>query len=170
MPRTFRVITRIIISLLLGSCGRGSPGWEQLSPETSPPASGLGAAATMDLSGTAVLFGGITLNHWLNETWIWDGKTWQQAILEVSPPAREKHAMAYDPGRDRIVLFGGSMLDTLYDDTWEWDGLAGICWNRSTGRQPAAVTAWLTCASGTSSSGGYDRKNIFMAYLGMGWR
>lgn len=68
------------------------------------------------------MFGGATLEQWLDETWIWDGENWRLATPTSHPSAREKIAMAYDESRDRVVLFGGANSDALFDDTWEWDG------------------------------------------------
>jgi hypothetical protein len=120
MLRRLKPLIIIVYSILLASCS--SQGWRQLSPATSPPSSGQGAVAFMDSSNTAILFGGITVDKWLNETWIWNGKTWHQVFPANSPPAREKLTMVYDKSRDKAVLFGGLMDKTLFNDTWEWDG------------------------------------------------
>lgn len=120
MSKKTGIFFLIVCSLLFASCR--SQVWTRYTPKTSPPASGQGAIAFMDASNTAVLFGGITIEKWLDETWIWDGKTWQQAFPKHSPPARAKPTMAYDAARDKVVLFGGSMDKTLFGDTWEWDG------------------------------------------------
>lgn len=120
MLTRLKLFVIVCLTLFLVSCR--SQGWTQLSPEKSPPPSAQGAIVYVDSSGTAVLFGGITMDRWLNETWIWDGETWHQVSTADSPPAREKQAMEYDASRDKVVLFGGSMHTTLFDDTWEWDG------------------------------------------------
>ena len=112
----------IALSLILVSCHSQGQGWTQVFPESNPPASGQGAVAFIESSNTAILFGGITLEKWLNETWIWNGKTWNQVFPVNAPPARTKPAMAYDESRDRVVLFGGAMDNTSFNDTWEWDG------------------------------------------------
>lgn len=120
MLKKTKLLPIIILALFLASCR--SQGWTQISPEKSPPASGQGAVAFIDSSNTAILFGGITLDKWLNETWIWNQKTWYQVSTVHSPSGRAKFAMEYDKARDKVVLFGGVMDKTLYDDTWEWDG------------------------------------------------
>jgi hypothetical protein len=120
MLRKINSFIIIACSLALASCR--SQGWTQISPENSPPASGQGAVAFIDSSNTAILFGGISLDKWLNETWIWNGKTWNQVFLENPPSARAKLAMEYDKSRDKVVLFGGALENTLFNDTWEWDG------------------------------------------------
>ncbi len=112
----------IAFSLILVSCHSQGQGWTQIFPESNPPASGQGAVAFIESSNTAILFGGISPEKWLNETWTWNGKTWNQVFPVNSPPARTKPAMAYDESRNRVVLFGGAMDKTPFNDTWEWDG------------------------------------------------
>lgn len=120
MVKKTKLLAIIIFTLFLVSCR--AQGWTQIFPEKSPPASGQGSVAFVDSSNTAILFGGITVDRWLNETWIWNKNTWYQASPIDSPPARAKFAMEYDKSRDKVVLFGGVMDKTLYNDTWEWDG------------------------------------------------
>jgi len=120
MLRKLKWLSVIIYALFLVSCR--SQGWTEISPENSPPPSAQGAVTFIDSSNTAVLFGGITIDRWLDETWIWKEETWYQISPVHVPPERAKLAMEYDKARDRVVLFGGEMDKTLYNDTWEWDG------------------------------------------------
>src|SRR5215213_106095 len=120
MLKKLNLLVIIVFSLFLASCR--SQGWTQMSPKKSPPASGQGAVAFIDSSNTAIYFGGITNDRWLNETWIWNEQTWYQVSTIHSPPARAKLAVEYDKARDKVVLFGGVMNNTLYSDTWKWDG------------------------------------------------
>lgn len=122
MRKLFAII--ISFSFLLASCKtRPAPiGWTLIKTQTSPPVFSHGAVAYDSASKQAVLFGGITTDKWLDETWIWNGKDWAKASPANHPSAREKVAMAYDEARNRVVLFGGVMDKMLFDDTWEWDG------------------------------------------------
>ena len=120
MLRKITIFLLIVLGSLLASCRQ--QGWTQNTPATSPSPSAQGAVAFMDSSNTAVLFGGITTEKWLNETWIWNGQTWHQVFPTNSPPAREKLTMAYDASRGKVILFGGVMDKTLFNDTWVWDG------------------------------------------------
>src|SRR6266536_2163297 len=99
MLKKLKFLAIIIFAFSFVSCR--SQGWTQISPEKSPPASGQGAVALIDSSNTAILFGGITVDRWLNETWIWNQKTWYQVSTMHSPPARAKLAMEYDKARDK---------------------------------------------------------------------
>jgi Kelch motif protein/galactose oxidase-like protein len=162
MLRTLKLLAAIIFALSLVSCG--SQGWAQMYPEKSPPASGQGAVAFMDTSNTAVLFGGITTDRWLNETWIWDQKTWYRVSPVHSPPARAKLAMEYDQARDKVILFGGVMDKTLYNDTWQWDGKDWQLINPK--HKPAARCCHAMAYDSVNKSvilyGGYDpNQNIF---------
>lgn len=171
MPRDLKKWLYAIIALFLVSCSpqvstQTQPSWIQISPEKSPPPSGQGAVAFVDSSNTAILFGGITLDKWLNETWIWNGKTWYQASTKHTPPARAKLAIEYDKVRDRVVLFGGEMDKTLFNDTWEWDGKD---WQlMSPAHSPPArccqAMAYDVVNKNIIMYGGYDpNRNIFLS-------
>src|SRR5258707_1436917 len=171
MPRDLKWLYVIIYALFLVSCSPQAStqiplGWIQISPEKSPPPSGQGAVAFVDSSNTAILFGGITLDKWLNETWIWNGKTWYQESSVHTPPARAKLAMEYDKVRDRVVLFGGEMDKTLFNDTWEWDGKDWQLMN-PTHKPPARcchAMAYDAINKNIIMYGGYDpNRNIFLS-------
>jgi hypothetical protein len=55
---------------------------------------------------------------YLDDTWLWDGRTWTQNSAVQSPPRREQAAVATLDGS--VVLFGG--LFTNFGDTWLWNG------------------------------------------------
>jgi hypothetical protein len=69
-----------------------------------------------------VVFGGVTRDGMLGDTWSWNGTTWQK-LADTGPEPRAMGYLAYDRNRDRIVMFGGrrGWPDDL-NDTWEWDG------------------------------------------------
>ena len=70
------------------------------------------------------MFGGYYFdggNHYLADTWEWDGSSWAQRSSS-GPPPRRFHSMAYDGQIGRGVLFGGQGTSTFINDTWEWDG------------------------------------------------
>lgn len=118
------LLSLFIIGLYLTSCrSQIAPvGWNLIETKSSPPVFANGAVAYSTTSSKAILFGGITTDRWLDETWEWDGNDWTKLSPTDHPDAREKHAMAYDGFRDRVVLFGGVMDKTSFGDTWEWDG------------------------------------------------
>lgn len=164
MLTRLKLLAIISFAFFLVSCR--SQGWTLLSPENSPPPSAQGAVVYIDSSSTAILFGGITIDRWLNETWIWNGETWYQVSTVNSPPAREKLAMEYDESRDKVVLFGGSMDKTLFDDTWEWDGIDWKLMN-PTHKPPARcchAMAYDTANKKIIMYGGYDsNQNVFFS-------
>lgn len=88
--------------------------------------------------GNRVLFGsGQEDNTFLDDMWVWDGRTWQPIQVET-PPARAEAGMAYDSRRKRIVLFGGHRSvngeRVRLGDTWEWDGQQ---WEKVSAEGPA---------------------------------
>jgi hypothetical protein len=117
-----RILVFLLINLCLVACQPAPIGWSLIPTETRPPQMIEAAVAYDAATNTAVLFGGITKDKWLDETWLWNGRNWIQMSPRTQPPAREKHVLVYDEARHRVVLFGGAMDKTLFDDTWEWDG------------------------------------------------
>lgn len=84
-----------------------------------------GFAGMATLGNRVILFGGEQdANHFLNDTWAWDGKSWTQLQPAHQPPARFHPAMA--TLGSTIVLFGGGGAipngQPLLGDTWTFDG------------------------------------------------
>lgn len=88
--------------------------------------------------GNRVLFGKTPSdNHFLDDTWEWDGTRW--TLMNVpGPPARAEAAMTYDSKRGRMVLFGGYTRSDqerqFLGDTWEWDG---VSWAKASDQGPS---------------------------------
>jgi hypothetical protein len=77
------------------------------------------------LGDRVILFGGEQdANHFLNDTWAWDGTSWTELSPLHQPPARFHPAMA--TLGDTVVLFGGGGSipsgQPLLGDTWTFDG------------------------------------------------
>lgn len=69
-----------------------------------------------------MLFGGVSSNGFINDTWTWDGTEWEK-LSETGPAKRAMGYIAYDKQGDRVVLFGGRLgWPNDINDTWEWDG------------------------------------------------
>jgi hypothetical protein len=71
------------------------------------------------------MFGGISGNQYLSDTWEWTGSAWVQNNVAMHPGQRAFLAMAYDPVRNKTVLFGGKVGLSYLNDTWEYDGATG---------------------------------------------
>lgn len=100
--------------------------WIQLQPPQSPPGRvNIQQGMVYDAQRQRlVLFGGLGVSGYLNDTWEYDGVSWTQISTAVSPPARDAHAMVYDPVRRVTVLFGGYNPGNPYlNDTWEYNGV-----------------------------------------------
>jgi hypothetical protein len=88
---------------------------------------------------TLMLWGGLGENadgteHFLQDTWEWDGTAWRQLATDGPPPAYGSE-MAYDEAARRMILFGGNdHSGRVYGDTWAWTK-AG--WSRISGTGPA---------------------------------
>jgi len=93
--------------------------WIERHPATSPPARFGASMAYDELTGVVILFGGQggPKNHYLNDTWIWNGSTWSQPIDNVRPSPRFGAAMAYFRLGGYTLLFGGFGTLGLLGDT-----------------------------------------------------
>ena len=96
-----------------------SPGWNQLSPATSPSMRFATAMTYDSTHSQVVMFSGLNAPA---DTWLWNGTNWTQASPANSPSARSAQAMAYDPVHGQVVMFGGAVGSTRVNETWLWDG------------------------------------------------
>lgn len=76
--------------------------------------------------GNRVLFGKNESDYkFLNDFWIFDGKTWEQ-LDAPAPIGRAEASFTFDRQRQKAVLFGGYRIENgtmkPLSDTWEWDG------------------------------------------------
>ncbi|MBN1322109.1 MAG: TIR domain-containing protein [Thermoleophilia bacterium] len=121
-----------------GSMG-GRIAWSELKPAGTLPSERSAHAMAHDpTGGRMVMFGGMTITDFLNDTWTYDpvANTWTE--LEPSgslPAARCLHAVVYDPSTRRFIIFGGAGDTAPLNDTWAYDPLAGT-W---TGLSPAGT-------------------------------
>ena len=133
--------------------------WTQRASGGPSPRTGA-AMAYDDATKTVILFGGCCytdsnyIQHYLNDTWSWNGSTWTQVNdggspgctynCPNSPAPRFGASMAYDPPLGSMVLFGGDN-DTQAcsyiqcNDTWTWNGSAWVIFlNDNTPGSPPA--------------------------------
>ncbi len=96
--------------------------WLQVNPSPHPAWLGWMAYAYDPVSARLVLFGGLGVPGWLDETWVYDGNSWSQIQSPVHPIARGGSAMAFDSATQRVVLFGGFHGKQQLGDTWLFDG------------------------------------------------
>jgi hypothetical protein len=74
-----------------------------------------------DGAGSVVLFGGMGLGPYLEDTWVWNGTAGWKQLQAQGPSAREGAAAALLNGK--VILYGGSSASNGFlADTWEWDG------------------------------------------------
>ncbi|MHC4662713.1 MAG: Kelch repeat-containing protein [Planctomycetota bacterium] len=99
------------------------PDWEQRFPANKPSGRRNHKMAYDSVRNVTVLFGGMDVSSYFDETWEYDGNTWTQKFPIDKPTPRILHAMAYDSSRNVTVLFGG-MLEGVNasGETWLWNG------------------------------------------------
>ncbi len=100
--------------------------WSRLDlPGPSPR--GRGAMIYDARRNEVILFGGVSApdsagaQHYLNDTWRWNGTGWNKAA-DTGPAPRNAHALAFDDGRGVALLYGGEAGSRAFVDLWEWDG------------------------------------------------
>ncbi|HSF80086.1 MAG TPA: kelch repeat-containing protein [Anaerolineales bacterium] len=99
--------------------------WSEVFPTTKPSGrENINQAMVYDNArNKVVLFGGLSVTGYVNDTWEYDGSTWSQVNTGSTPQARDAHALVYDSARGKTVLFGGSHPANNYlNDTWEYNG------------------------------------------------
>jgi hypothetical protein len=104
--------------------------WAVQTPPTSPSPR-QGAKMVYDaLNGRLVLFGGVDLNTFFQQTWVWNlsARTWSQLAPTNSPSGRTFHGMVYNTFNSRVTVFGGigyacpgvgDSCPTDFSDLWE---------------------------------------------------
>lgn len=115
--------------------------WVRLQPAAAPPGRQFAAMAFDEARKEMVLFGGsIEANtrgvfSYLDDTWVWDGRTWaRRAAASPGPSGRRMAHMAFDPQLGKLVMVGGTNSyaaeaatpGTIYlkylEEMWTWDG------------------------------------------------
>ena len=96
--------------------------WTELAPARSvPPARDSGAMVYDPVFRRAILFGGVTPNGILGDTWAYDpaANTWTRLNPGGElPRERAWHVMVYDSLAGNLILFGGFNVNGSLDDTW----------------------------------------------------
>jgi hypothetical protein len=89
----------------------------------SPPARFDGAASS-ELGGGLLIFGGHGTAGLLSDTWSYSGGAWTDLTGSAGsgPSARVAATLVEDPADGYLLLFGGYNDGTYYGDTWEFLG------------------------------------------------
>lgn len=135
----------------------GTPSWQHLSADKTPPAARWGHSAVYDPVGDRViLFGGTKYGTptetFSAETWGYSLTTGDWSVVADAPPAllgREGHGAMYDPVNERMLVFGGHREDAtrgFLDDVWELRLRSTPVWSEIpvAGPRPGARSAFGT--------------------------
>jgi Galactose oxidase, central domain/FG-GAP-like repeat/Kelch motif len=113
--------------------------WTQISTSTAPSAR-QGARMIYDAAGNRlILFGGVDVNRFYNDTWRYSAGTWTRVTTTASSSSnrtfngRTFHGLVYNTARGSLLIFGGIGYPNLttqgtvtdFDDMWE---LVGTTW------------------------------------------
>ena len=115
--------------------------WANRNPTIPPPARCMHALAYDASVGRVVLFGGLDINGYLNDTWAYDYiiNSWTNRNPTIPPPVRSGQALAYDASTGKVILFGG-LSSSLLNDTWAYDSATHSWTNRNPANPPPART------------------------------
>jgi hypothetical protein len=69
-----------------------------------------------------VLFGGISDNWVVQNTWTWDGTNWTEQTPANQPPPLYFTTGGFDPLLNEVVVFGGGSVGEDQNTTWSWNG------------------------------------------------
>ncbi len=139
-----------------------APSWDQYVSATGAPMSF--ANGTFVFAGNQagdLLYGGITLSGYSNQTWLFTGAPgypdWGLRY-ETSPAAREGAVSVSAPTLGGALYFGGRNNTTTFDDTWLFSGTALTWQELAPARSPPpvafAAAAWSNRPSGVMLFGG----------------
>jgi hypothetical protein len=91
--------------------------------ETKSPYPRMASVIAQDpIRKNVVLFGGISDNWVVQNTWTWDGAKWTQQNPATQPPPLYYATGGFDPVLKEVVVFGGGSEAVDQNTTWAWDG------------------------------------------------
>lgn len=98
--------------------------WKLLNlDETKSPYPRSAAVVAPDpVRKNVVIFGGISDNWVVQNTWTWDGRAWTQQNPSTQPPPLYFTVGDFDPRLQEVVVFGGGSEGVDQNTTWAWDG------------------------------------------------
>src|SRR5215472_1848028 len=183
MPNRIRMRAAVLVTVWFAlstyalSADTPTVSWAQLSPSTLPTARSNAAAAYDPISKRIVVFGGLSSQGYLSETWTFDGTNWAKVNTSSAPPVRSNASMAFDKVSRKIVLFGRYNGQNYLGDTWTWDGSTASWTNANPVHAPTAVTGpmlFTDPANGHADAyGGFDGmffKGTTYQWTGTDWR
>jgi len=111
----------------------GTPTWNDVSANGTPPPARYGHTMIYDPFGDRVIvFGGYTGTTYLDDVWeltLAGTPTWNQLLPSGGPPSlRFGHSAIFDPQRLRMLVFGGFGFSGFQNDVWALN-LASPSWS-----------------------------------------
>jgi hypothetical protein len=107
--------------------------WTEQSTSSTPPAR-IGAQLVYDEAHQqTLLFGGNSLNGYLNDMWLWNGTDWEELSPATLPPAQARYSAIFHEQLQQVMLLGEVLVGENQDQpsyqTWLWNG---ISWSQYT--------------------------------------
>lgn len=163
--------------LLFGGSATGSPEgglndswsfvhghWAPLNTSAPPPARADAMMAFSPALNATVLFGGLSLNGFLGDTWTFHAGTWTKVTSSGSsgPTPMRAATMVWDGADNELLEFGGYNSGTYYSASWWFDsggwsptGASGVAPPGVYGAEAAydAADGYVLVFSGEASQG-----------------
>jgi hypothetical protein len=98
--------------------------WQLLKlDETKSPYPRMASVVAQDpIRKNVVLFGGISDNWVVQNSWTWDGTRWTQESPTTQPPPLYYTTGGWNPILKEVVVFGGGSEAVDQNTTWAWNG------------------------------------------------
>ena len=96
--------------------------WTQANPTTVPKGATNPMLFTDPANGRVDMFGGISDNWIVQNTWTWDGKDWTQQNPTTQPDVLYFTTGGFNPVLKEVVVFGGGSAGVDQSGTWAWTG------------------------------------------------
>lgn len=148
----------------------GPPRWTEIPASSPSPTARWGHAAVVDpQADRLVVFGGVDVAVWRNDTWalsLGGDQAWERLLPAPSAPGpRRAHRALYDHGRHRMIVFGGTASpndSTRLDEIWVLD-LLELDWSSLAPTGPRPSGRYVFAAIHDTKR---DRLVIFGGYAG----
>lgn len=115
--------------------------WEQVNTAATPPGRTHHQMAYLPDKRRVIMFGGRDADgNYLDDTWLFTGKTWRRIKADPHPGPRGSAALAAAATGDALILFGGFSPELGdRDDTWRFDGARWKRLNPATAPPPRSM-------------------------------
>jgi hypothetical protein len=145
----------------------GSDAWSRLDSSSVPTRRYWHAYSVNTDTGELMVCGGVKIESFLKDTWLFGDGGWSEVTSEQRPEARQLATAAYDPVNKVTLLFGGGGYEggqlSYFGDLWALDASGSWRQLRGEGATTGSPETDTAPVSETSSIQGYPIGAILIA-------